>query len=70
MDRVLIEDSHTVAHDGPMIILCTGSDSVPATLDSGDQTMALKSGEAAWVPASDGAITITGSGVEVFIATV
>lgn len=70
MDRVRLDGVHVAEHDGPMIILCTDSTSTPVTLRHADQCLELTSGYAIWVPASDGAVEITGDGAEVFIATV
>lgn len=70
MDRVQLDGSHVAEHDGPMIILCTNSTGTPVTLQQGGQSLELTAGYAAWVPASDGAVEITGTDAEVFVATV
>ncbi|AGF71750.1 mannose-6-phosphate isomerase, class I [Corynebacterium halotolerans] len=54
------ESSVTVDHDGPVIALCTAGE---LTLGG----LALVPGDAAWIPASDPAVTATGQG-QLFIA--
>lgn len=54
------ESSVVVDHDGPVIALCTAGE-----LTLGD--LRLTPGEAAWIPASDPAVTATGQG-QLFIA--
>lgn len=67
LDRVEVSGSETVEHDGPMIILCTSG---AVSLNCGGKEMVLCAAQSAWVPASDGAVTVRASHAEVFLARV
>ncbi|WP_080796211.1 mannose-6-phosphate isomerase, class I [Corynebacterium pacaense] len=67
LDRMTVEQAHTVDHDGPMIMLCTAG---RVELRCGATTLELGPGDAAWVPACDGAVHVSGTGAEVFLARV
>lgn len=53
-------DAHPLPGRGPRILLCLAGDLTVAT--SGDGTLTLAQGQAAFVPASDGTLEVTGLG--------
>lgn len=63
-------DPATINHDGPAVILCTGGVLVLSSEDG--KTLQLEPSEAAWIPASDGAITVAAEdkAAQLFIARV
>lgn len=64
MHELAAGESLRLDEDGPAIVLCTAD-----TVTNGDFT--LTQGNAAWVPASDGEVTLTAAGAaQVFVATV
>lgn len=67
LDRLTVTHEHMIEHDGPMIVLCTSG---RATLCCGATELELHPGDAAWVPASDGAVTVRGAEADVFLARV
>lgn len=63
-----VEDGGSVDVDGPAIVLVTGGDCAVSD-PSGENTLTLTPGQAAWVPADVGRTVATGTGT-MFIATV
>lgn len=64
MHELASDEALTIDKDGPAIVLCTAG-------QVGNAGFTLTQGNAAWVPASDGAVRLTASGnAQVFVATV
>lgn len=65
-----LAEPKTVSSDGPAIVLCTAGE---VTAQGADNDITLRPGTAAWIAASDGAITLSASGpapTQVFLAEV
>ncbi|MEJ5928389.1 mannose-6-phosphate isomerase, class I [Corynebacterium sp. H128] len=67
LSRIDVEEAMTLSHDGPMIVLVTAGE---AHCVCGATELSIPAGQAAWVPASDPSIELSGAGAEVFVATV
>ncbi|ALC05207.1 phosphomannose isomerase [Corynebacterium deserti GIMN1.010] len=67
LDRINVTGTPTVAHDGPMIVLCTSG---TAQLTCGEKTLDISAGHAVWVASEDPDVTVSGDGAEVFVARV
>ncbi|MFV8395624.1 mannose-6-phosphate isomerase, class I [Corynebacterium hindlerae] len=65
--QCVLDSAVPVEHDGPVIVLVTDG---TAELTCDDQQLSVPAGAAAWVPATDGTVTLQPTGATVFIATV
>lgn len=66
LTRVAAAEDYLIDHDGPAIVLCTNGRLQLGGTSEVD-VLELNPGEAAWIPASDPAITVSGGG-ELFLA--